>query len=262
MFEVNGPILSAVTASEKDRLQLYEWRFPLIGKVTYKGFFTKKDALREQRFLEKKELDTFVYGVDAYSTLGWLKDPIFSSILKWNEATLANLILHEMTHPTVYFKGKTDLNEQIATFVGNQGAIHFLTEKFGPGSKEVNEAIYMQEDDFLFSYWLDQACQRLTRFYAEKISREEKLKGREEIFKSIQEEFRRIQTQFRTDQYKGFDKLDLNNAVLLAYRRYLHRLKKFETLYEHMGRDLRQVVEFFKKIQVSGDEKGLASFLE
>ncbi len=261
-IEVKGPILYVVTASEKDRLQLYEWSFPLIGKVTYKGFFTREEVLREQHFLEKKELDTFVHGVDAYSTLGWLKDPIFSSILKWNDATLANLILHEMTHATVYFKGETDLNEQIATFIGNQGAIYFLMEKYGKGSKEVVEAIHRQEDDLLFCRWIDQTYLQLSSFYAAEISRDEKMKGRGKVFASFKEEFGRIQAQFKTDQYEGFGKVDLNNAVLLAYRRYLHRLKKFETLYEHLGRDLKRVVEYFKIIQTSGDRAALASFLE
>ncbi len=80
-FEAKGPILYVVTASEKDRLQLYTWKFPIIGKVTYKGFFTKEAVLKEKRFLERKGIDTFIQRAGAYSTLGWLKDPIFSSMM-------------------------------------------------------------------------------------------------------------------------------------------------------------------------------------
>src|SRR4030042_4727512 len=138
-FEVKDSVLHVITASEKDRLQLYHWDFPITGKVTYKSFFTKEDVLKEKRFLEIKGYDTFIQKAGAYSTLGWLKDPIFSSMLQWEEATLANLILHEMVHATLYFKGQTDLNEQMATFVGNHGAIHFLTEKYGKESKQVAE---------------------------------------------------------------------------------------------------------------------------
>jgi len=177
-FEVKGPVLYVITASEKDCLQLYQWSFPITGKVTYKSFFTKEGVLKEKRSLETKGYDTFIQEAGAYSTLGWLTDPIFSSMLRWDEATLANLILHEMTHATVYFKGQTDFNEQIATFVGNQGAIDFLCEKYGKGSKEVAGAIHDREDDLLFSEWIDQACQQLSNFYAREISRDEKLKGR------------------------------------------------------------------------------------
>jgi len=259
-FEVKGPILYVVTASEKDRLRLYTWNFPITGRVTYKSFFTKEGVLKEKQFLEGKGLDTFVQRAGAYSTLGWLKDPIFSSMMEWNHVALANLILHEMTHTTVYFKDETDFNEQLATFIGNRGAIDFLIEKYGVGSKEVAEAIHIQEDDLFFSRWVDQACQRLSTYYAKEISRDEKLRGREEIFRSIKEKFRGIRVQFKTDCYKDFEKKDLNNAVLLAYRRYIHRLEKLGALYEYLGRDLKKAIEFFKEIRASGESP--PSFLD
>jgi predicted aminopeptidase len=260
--EVKGPVLHVITAAEKDRLRLYHWNFPITGKVTYKSFFTKEAVQKEKRLLETKGYDTFIQKAGAYSTLGWLKDPIFSSMLKWDEATLANLILHEMTHATIYFKGQTDFNEQIATFVGNQGAIEFLREKYGSGSWEVMEAIHCQEDDLLFSQWIDQACQQLSRFYSREISRDEKLRGREELFQRLKEDFREKMGSFKTEGYKNFQKLEINNAVLLAYRRYTHRLEKFQALYEQFGRDIRRVVEYFKNVRISGDKAVLQSFLE
>ena len=124
-------------------------------------------------------------------------------MLKWDDGTLANLILHEMAHATVYFKGNTDFNEQMATFIGNQGAIDFLAKKYGSESKEVLVAVESQEDDLLFSQWIDQAYQRLSTFYSQAISREEKLKGREEIFLSLQEEFREMKPRFKTKGYRN-----------------------------------------------------------
>jgi predicted aminopeptidase len=260
-FEVEGPVLYVITASEKDGLQLYHWSFPITGKVTYKSFFTKKGVLKEERSLETKGYDTFVQEAGAYSTLGWLKDPIFSSMLQWDEATLANVILHEMTHATIYFKGQTEFNEQMATFVGNQGAIDFLCEKYGKGSKEVIEAIHCQGDDLLFSQWIDQACQTLSHFYSRKISRDEKLRRREELFQRLREEFKEKMASFKTEGYKNFEKVAINNAALLAYHRYFHRLEKFQILYEQLGGDTRRVVEYFKSIQTAGDAVTLSSFL-
>jgi predicted aminopeptidase len=183
-------------------------------------------------------------------------------MLQWDEVTLANLILHEMTHATIYFKGQTDFNEQIATFVGNQGAIDFLREKYGSESREVAEAIYCQEDDLFFSQWIDQACQQLFDFYSREISRDEKLTGRKEFFQRLKEDFREKRSSFKTEGYRNFEKVEINNAVLLAYRRYIHRLEKFQTLYEQLGRETRRVVEHFKDIQNSGDRVTLRSFLE
>jgi len=261
-FEVKGPVLYVITASEKDSLQLYHWSFPITGKVTYKSFFTKEDVLNEKQSLETKGCDTFVQETGAYSTLGWLKDPIFSSMLRWDEATLANVILHEMTHATIYFKGQTEFNEQMATFVGNQGAIDFLCGKYGKGSKEVVEAIDCQKDDLLFSQWIDQACETLSHFYSRKMSRDEKLKGREELFQRLKEEFMGKMASFKTEDYKNFAKVDINNAVLLAYHQYVHRLEKFQALYEQLGGDTRRVVEYFKTVQAKGDTVALSSFLQ
>jgi len=256
--EVEDSVLHLITASEKDCLRLYHWNFPITGKVTYKSFFTKEGVLREKKFLEERGYDTFVQQAGAYSTLGWLKDPIFSSMLQWNEATLSNLILHEMAHTTVYFKGQTDFNEQMATFIGNYGAIDFLVHKYGKGSQQVVEAVHNQEDDLFFSQWIDQACQRLSNFYSKEISRDEKIKGREEIFCSLKEEFKKI--PFKTECYGNFEKRDLNNSVLLAYRRYIHRLENFQVLYEYLGNDLRRMIDFFKEIRTSGEEP--SSYLE
>jgi predicted aminopeptidase len=259
-FEVKGPVLHVITASEKDCLRLHQWDFPITGKVTYKSFFTKEGVLKERQFLETKGYDTFVQQAGAYSTLGWLKDPIFSSMLQWDEDALANLILHEMTHATVYFKGQTDFNEQLATFVGNRGAIDFLIEKYGKESKEVVEAVHNQEDDLLFSRWIDQACQQLSNFYAREISKDEKLRGREELFQHFKSDFREKMVSFKTEGYKNFEKLDINNAVFLAYRRYIHRLENFQALYEYLGNDLKKTVEFFKEIRTSKEEP--SSYLE
>jgi predicted aminopeptidase len=261
-FEVKGPVLRVITAAEKDCLRLYHWDFPITGKVTYKSFFTEEAAQKEKQFLETKGYDTFVQKAGAYSTLGWLRDPIFSSMLRWDEASLANLILHEMTHATIYFRGQTDFNERIATFVGNQGAIDFLKEKYGAGSQEVAEAIHCQEDDLLFSRWIDQACQQLSRFYSKEMSRDEKLRGREQFFQRLKQDFREKMASFKTGGYKHFEKVDINNAVLLAYRRYIHHLERFQTLCGQFGGDTRRVVEYFKTIQVSGDTVALSSFLE
>jgi predicted aminopeptidase len=253
-FDIEGPILYVVTASEKDCLKLHIWNFPITGRVTYKSFFNRQDALKEQRSLENRGYDTCLQGVSAYSTLGWLKDPIFSPMLNLTEAALANLILHEMTHSTVYFKGKTDMNEQLASFVGNRGAIDFLTERYGPESKEVSEAISIQHDDLLFSRWIDKVSERLSEFYGQPISRDEKLQGRETIFQSIKEEFKEAKVRFKTDCYQDFERRPLNNAVILAYRRYIHGLEKFEALYKHFGRNLKRVIQFLKEIQTSGEE--------
>ncbi|MCX8117607.1 MAG: aminopeptidase [Desulfobacterota bacterium] len=261
-FEARGPILFLLTASEKDRLHPHSWHFPIIGRVTYKSIFTLKAALKEKRLLEGRGLDAYLQAAAAYSTLGWLKDPIFSTMLTWDVPTLVNVILHEMVHATIYFKGETDLNEKIATFIANQGTLQFLSERYGPDSREVSLALQYQEDDLLFSRWVEKAYRELSEFYAQPLSREEKLKGREEIFERLREQFVQLLGQFKTDCYRGFEKTEFNNAVILAHRRYVGHLEGFEELYERSGRELKKVVDYFKEIRAKGDWKALSPFKE
>lgn len=251
-FETRGPILYVLTASRKDKLELYSWKFPIIGRVTYKSFFRLKDALKEKEKLNEKGFDTFIQSVCAYSTLGWFRDPIFSSLLDLEEPILANVILHEMVHGTIYFKGETEFNEQIATFIGNRGTIEFLIEKYGIDSEKVLFARDYQDDDYLFSKWIDQVCKELSEFYDQSISIEEKLRRREEVFESIKERFKEIKVKLKTEAYKNFDRIKINNAVLLAYRRYIHQLDRLEAIYKNLGGDLRRFINFLKELKSPG----------
>jgi predicted aminopeptidase len=91
-----------VNASPKWELKHHEWWFPVVGKMPYKGFFNEQDAKEEEEDLKKQDLDTYLRGVSAYSTLGWFNDPILSSMLTSNDYDLVNTIIHETVHATLY----------------------------------------------------------------------------------------------------------------------------------------------------------------
>jgi predicted aminopeptidase len=129
-----------------------------------------------------------------------------------------------------------------------------LKERYGSGSKEMLKAVEAQEDDLLFSRWIDHACGRLSKFYAQPASRDEKLKGRERIFLSLQKEFREMKARFKTEMYQNFDQTPLNNAVLLAHRQYFHGFDTFERIHDYFRRDLSRVIALMKEIQVSGED--------
>lgn len=61
----------------------------------------------------------------GYSTLGWFSDPVLSPQLRMTEDELVSLVIHEMSHATVYFPGDSNFNESYASFVEEIG-----TEKF------------------------------------------------------------------------------------------------------------------------------------
>jgi predicted aminopeptidase len=139
-YEQHGqPVLWVMTAAQKYQLVAIEWYFPVIGTFSYKGFFDTTYANRDLAKLKAQGLDTQLNEVAAWSTLGFFKDPILSSMLTRNEGSLANLIMHEMTHGTIFVKDSLEVNENLASFVGDYGATRFLIAKYGLKSPELKK---------------------------------------------------------------------------------------------------------------------------
>ena len=111
-----------VSAAPKNELKYYTWYFPIIGSVPYKGYFNEAGANGEARDLASEGYDTYVRGVTAYSTLGWFKDPILSSMLAYSDYDMVNTIIHETVHTTIYIKSNANFNERLASYLGDLGA--------------------------------------------------------------------------------------------------------------------------------------------
>lgn len=137
IFDQKGkPILWVVTACDPYELKPHQWEFPMLGSVPYKGFFDSTKAVTEEKIWKDQGLDTDIGTVAGWSTLGWFKDPILSSMLYRPPGRLANLIIHELTHGTLFIKDNVEYNENLADFVGDEGAKLFLIHKYGKDSPE------------------------------------------------------------------------------------------------------------------------------
>lgn len=117
-----------VQAARPFSLEPKTWWYPLVGSLEYRGYFSKSGAEAEAERLRKKGFDVFVSGVDAYSTLGWFKDPVLNTFIYRDEAELAEVIFHELGHQRVFARGDTDFNEAFATVVGQEGARRWLRQ--------------------------------------------------------------------------------------------------------------------------------------
>ncbi len=117
-------VTKIVVAAPKDRLEPHLFRYPLFGGLPYKGFFNGEDADALGRELEAQGLDVYTRHVEAYSTTGWLPDPIISTMLS-SESRLVELLFHELTHANFYFHELADFNEAFASWMGFRGAILF-----------------------------------------------------------------------------------------------------------------------------------------
>lgn len=155
-----------VTACDPYQMKPYEWHFLFLGKFSYKGYFSKERAMEEEERLKAEGLDTELGTAKAWSTLGWFKDPILSEMLQDEPGKIARLIIHELTHGTLYIKDSVEYNENLATFVGDQGSVLFLKYKYGVESKEMSDYIGHIGDVQRYSDHILKGLSSLQKLYA------------------------------------------------------------------------------------------------
>jgi len=219
-YDTQGrPITYIVSACRKDRFQPYTWWFPVVGDVPYKGFFAKKDAEAEAAALEKQGYDVALGMAAAYSTLGYFPDPVLSTMLAYPDEQLAALILHELTHGTVYLPGGTDFNEGLASFVGWQGALEFARKERGIASEAYN---------------------RTLRAFAAEERRDSRAR---EIYSKLDELYRSNPPRERVlEERARIAGPKVNNAEILMQRRY-GRYDQFREGFEKAEGDWRRFFE-------------------
>ena len=249
MFDQNGKeIMWVVMACEKFRLKPKEWEFPIVGAVPYKGFFDEKRASDLKQELEKEGWDVVVRNPGGWSTLGWFTDPILSKMLSRSEGDLANLIIHEMSHATIFVKDSVDFNENLATFIGDRGTEKFLIYKYGEHSKEYTT--YMEEDkDYLkFVNHMLRGAKALDSLYNSMDSTDaidEKLKSKEKVIRRIISAMDTLSLTLTSTPSKRFRKELPNNAYFMNFRQYQSKQDTFaEEWKAKFDSDLRAYISF------------------
>jgi predicted aminopeptidase len=250
-------LVDVVSACAKDRFEPYEWTFPFFGSFPYKGFYKREDAEREAEILRKKELDVYIRKVDAFSTLGFFSDPVYSSMNDYSVFDIASLVIHEQTHATLFLKNEINFNEELATFIGNEGALNFIKHKYGEDSEYYLNLIDSMEDLDTFLGLMKGLYDELNSLYGENRDREYKINKREEIFSFFIERYTSDYDKlFITDDFKGIENVSMNNAYVLIYMRYTQDLSMFYDLYEKQGFDLKKTMEIIKGVKdYRGDPK-------
>lgn len=258
-----------VTAAEKWQLQPYLWNFPFIGKAPYKGFYSEEKAHTEANELKKKNLDTSVRGVSAYSTLGKMTDPLLSSMLNYKEHTLVNIIIHELVHTTVFIKNNIDFNERLAVFVANKGTEQFYLEREGPDSATLRVIQNENEDDRLFSDFMTAEIGELKNWYAQfspgsELPADERERLRQERLQQVANKFQtEVQPRMKTDSYKKLFSKTPNNAELSLHNTYMGNLEVFEKIYQKEGADISRFLAKIAELKSSEEpEKELEQWAQ
>ena len=127
-------IVTTLVRTRPGSLEVVPHWFPLVGELPYKGYFDQNRAEVEAERLRGEEgYDVCVSAVTAYSTLGWLDDPVTSPMLERGAASLVETLFHEWVHATAFLANEADFNESVAQFIGQQASIRFF-EEIDPGS--------------------------------------------------------------------------------------------------------------------------------
>ena len=246
-------LAAVVSASAADHFTRYEWNYPVVGKMPYKGFFNIEEARGERAKLEKKGLDVWIRGVDAFSTLGWFRDPLFSYMRDYSPYQLAGLIIHESMHATVYLKGQAQFNEELAEFVGSEGARLYMETRFGVDSEEYRAKIAAEEENGRYVAFIRELIAELQALYESGADWKEKLDEKERIIKAAQSRFEdEYESRFNSDNYRGFSTMRINNAYLELYRLYYSEDSYIANLYENSGKSLPEFIAAAKTIPKKG----------
>ena len=224
-------LVLVVSAAPELELRWKTWWFPIVGDVPYKGFFDFDEAHAEAAELERQGYDVYLRPSGAFSTLGWLPDPVLSTSLREDSLGLVETVIHEITHTTFYPKGRARFNESFANFVGWRGAIEFFCDALAD-EERCGMAERRWTDVRLFGEFFNSVVAPLEELYASGRPEEELRAGKQRI---LDEAFARFDAEYRprfvAGSYGSLDRASLDNAWLLSRLLYYTRLDDFEALY-------------------------------
>jgi predicted aminopeptidase len=238
-------LVLVLSAARPDWLEPVLWRFPLVGRLPYKGYFRLEDALAAEQALREDGFDTYLRPASAFSTLGWFNDPLLSTTLAQDSVNLVNTVIHELTHNRYYAAGEATFNESFANFVGARGAQAFFLSR-GDSVRARRAAAAWADERGLAAFWgeLYRSLDSTFKAQPDDSLRARRLALRDSVYAdarrhlvdSIAPTWLSIPPQFA-------ERVRLDNAALLARRVYLSDLEVFERAYGDSGRNLRQSID-------------------
>lgn len=231
-----------LSAAYRDTLKPYTWWFPVVGRVPYKGYFDFKEARRTASEMQRDGFDTYLRPADAFSTLGFFNDPLLSTTVKGDSLSLANTVIHEVTHNTFYARGEAPFNESFAMFVGARGSAAFF-RAMGNESAALRAEARWEDDKLLARFWARLIVSLDSAYAAQPESKAARIAVRETVYTraraALKEE---IAPMLKTINPRYADRVALDNAALLARRVYATDLDLFDRVYDREGRDLKRTI--------------------
>ena len=237
-----------VAAAPPDSLTLRRWCFPVVGCVGYRGYYDEAEARALAAQLEKDEgLEVRVYGVPAYSTLGWLNwaggDPLLSTFIRYPEGELARMVFHELAHQVVYVRDDTMFNESYATAVERLGVRHWLATQASEQARRDYAAFDGRRR--AFRQLSRDTRDELNRVYAQKTALAHDPQALPALKSEAMAHFRQRYAALKAEwaaagtPFDGFDPwvAQANNAFFGIQAAYDELVPGFEALFAQVGGD-------------------------
>ena len=230
-----------VVATPELSLTLQTWCFAVMGCVGYRGYYDRAGADALAAGLRAQGLEVQVYGVPAYSTLGWTDwlggDPLLNTFIRWPEGDLARLLFHELAHQVAYAADDTTFNESYATAVERLGGQRWLAER--PAARAEAERAEARRADW--RALMQRQRERLQALYAGPLDDAAKRARKAELMAQWRAEYEALKRE-RWGGFAGYDALvaRANNASFGVQAAYNDLVPAFERLFEREGRDWRR----------------------
>ncbi len=239
-----------LVAAPATSMVLKTWCFPVTGCIGYRGYFEEDEAKSLAAELKSQGLEVSVYGVPAYSTLGWLNwaggDPLLNTFISYPDAELARLIFHELAHQVAYAKDDTMFNESFATAVERMGGRQWLsTQTSTKGSDEFNANSIRRAQ---FRALTVSTRRALNEIYRSEKSEEEKLVQKSVVYHDFRTQYAMLRAQWiaasnltedaAARQFGGYDQwvANANNASFAAQAAYDELVPDFENLFTQLAK--------------------------
>jgi predicted aminopeptidase len=218
-------------------LEPHKWCEPMVGCAGYRGFFSKAAAEQLARSLKEEGYDTHVGGVTAYSTLGYLSDPVLNTFLRFGSAEVARHIFHELAHQKIFASGDTVFNESFATAVENEGLRRWLAHQGNPELGRKLAVRYKRE--VMFIDLVTAYRSKLREVYSANLPVEGKRQAKAETISEMRRAYGVLKTSWEgASDYEQWFEQTPNNAKLATISMYTQLVPTFEAILEQEGHDL------------------------
>jgi predicted aminopeptidase len=249
-----------VYATPEFSLQAKTWWYPVVGSLKYRGYFNETAARSYGTNLAAQGYDVCVGGVEAYSTLGWFRDPVLNTFAFNSETDLAETLFHELAHQRVFISGDTDFNEAFATAVAEEGVFRWLLAQSNAVACARYQAERRRKDQFLSL--LEKTRTELQAIYGEMesgipgakpiryetaLSDDEKRRHKAAAFDRLRQDYEQLKTSWGGNtEWDGWIQRPLNNAQLSTMDTYYRLVPAFHEVLRTTSGNLEK---FYEEIQ-------------